>query len=57
MRFACLEVFRIRPGVAIHVIPGADSYCSVQTSTVLTYIFCLSKTLIRISPVADYCLA
>lgn len=54
MRIACLEVFSISPGVAVHVILGVDSHCSVQTSTVVyTYILHLSKTLIRISPVAD----
>lgn len=51
MRDACLEVFSISPGV---VILGVDSHCSVHTSTVVyTYILHLSKTLIRISPVAD----
>lgn len=38
MRVACLEVFHISPGVAVHAVPGVDSHCSVQTRTVVTCI-------------------
>lgn len=38
MRVACLEVFSRGPGVAVNAIPGVDSHCSVQTSTVVTHL-------------------
>lgn len=30
MKLACLEVFRVSPGFAIHVPRGVGSYCPVQ---------------------------
>lgn len=30
MKLACLEVFRVSPGFAIHAIPGVDPCCLVQ---------------------------
>lgn len=30
MKFACLEVFRISPGFAIHGTPGVDSFCQCK---------------------------